>query len=68
MSTDSQKNSRAKARGKVKKAKQKVMLPRSQKQLKRMLEQKYLQGMSDTEKQQRQQIYLQHGKSWLDIA
>jgi hypothetical protein len=52
----------------MKKAKQKVMLPRSQKQLKRMLEQKYLQGMSDTEKQQRQQIYLQHGKSWLDIA
>lgn len=51
----------------MKKSKQLIKLPRSQKQLKRMLEQKYLQGMAETEAELRKQFYFEHGKyiAWL---
>ncbi len=46
----------------MKRSKQKVVLPRSQKQLKRLLAMHYMQAVADTEKQQREQLYLQYGK------
>lgn len=39
-----------------------VKLPRTQKQLKQMLETKYLQGMAEAEQQLRNELYNTYGK------